>query len=64
MAKKKKDQVILTVGSKVKDFASELGFRSAGDFNAALSDRVEGLITDAADRCKANQRSTLKATDL
>ncbi len=53
---------LLVVKAKVKEFAK--GMNVAGDFAEALSDKVAGLIKDAAQRAKDNGRATVKARDL
>ena len=53
---------LLVVKAKVKEFAK--GMNVAGDFAEALSEKVAGLIKDAAQRAKDNGRATVKARDL
>ena len=53
---------LLVVRSKIKDVAK--GMNVSGDFAEALSDKVAGLIKDAAQRAKDNGRATVKARDL
>tara|TARA_Y100000310_G_scaffold344771_1_gene459375 strand:+ start:3659 stop:3829 length:171 start_codon:yes stop_codon:yes gene_type:complete len=53
---------LLVVRSKIKDAAQ--GMNVAGDLAEALSDKVKGLIGEAARRAKENGRATIKARDL
>lgn len=53
---------LVVVRSKVKDFAE--GMNVAGNFADALSEKVVGLIKEAAKRAKENGRKTLKPCDL
>jgi histone H3/H4 len=53
---------MLVVKSKIKDFATDLNV--AGDFAEALDKRIETLILEACNRCKANGRKTIQARDL
>ncbi|MDD5253541.1 MAG: DUF1931 domain-containing protein [Candidatus Nanoarchaeia archaeon] len=53
---------LLVVRSKIKDAAK--GMNVAGDFADELSKEVEVIIKKAAERAKANGRSTVKARDL
>lgn len=61
---KKKEVVILTVGSKVKEHIAAKGLRSAGDLNAAISEHVVNLLDNAVIRAEANKRGTVKPCDL
>ena len=55
---------ILVVGSKVKAFIKSKGCHTSSDAIEALSKEVEGMLSDAVARCKANKRSTIKPQDL
>ena len=54
---------ILIVQSKVKEVIKKQGCNTASDAVDAMSKQVEGMIKKAIDRCKANGRKTVKATD-
>ncbi|MEA3254413.1 MAG: DUF1931 domain-containing protein [Candidatus Altiarchaeota archaeon] len=53
---------LLVVKSKIKDYVGDMNV--SGDFAGALSEKIEGLIRDAAERAKANGRKTVQARDL
>ncbi len=53
---------LLVVRSKIKEYAK--GMNVSGDFAEALSKEVEKLVARAAERAKANNRSTVKPRDL
>ena len=53
----------LVVKSKVKELAARKGLRFSAEAYDALSNRVDGMITDAAQRAKSNGRKTIKAAD-
>jgi len=53
---------MLVVKSKIKEFASEVNV--SGDFAEALDKKVEALILEACERCKANGRKTVQSRDL
>ncbi len=58
---------LLVVQSKVKETAKKVGgkdLRFSGDAVKALSDKVVGILKDAAVRAKANGRKTVKPQDL
>jgi hypothetical protein len=61
MAKKKES---LIVASKVKAYVKSKGMMTASDSLEAISDRVYCMLDKAAERTKANRRSTLKPQDL
>ena len=50
--------------TKVKEYLAELGYRMSGDLIPALAEEVFGLLNKAATRCNANDRTTVRATDL
>ena len=52
----------LIVKSKVKEFVGDMSV--GADFYDALNGEVEVLIKKAKQRCKDNNRSTLKARDV
>jgi hypothetical protein len=58
------EQEILVVGSKVKAFVSGQGLRSDGELIAAVSAKVEQLLTEAVARAKTNGRQTVRPGDL
>jgi hypothetical protein len=61
MAKKKES---LIVASKVKAYIKGKGMMTSADALEAISDRVYCMLDKAAERTKANRRSTLKPQDL
>jgi hypothetical protein len=61
MAKKKES---LIVASKVKAYIKSKKMMTSSDALAALSDAVYCMLDKAADRTKANRRSTVKPQDL
>lgn len=54
--------VDLIVKSKIKEAVP--GLNVAGEVAAALNNKVEELLKEAAERAKANGRRTLQARDL
>lgn len=70
MAKKKakkkavKEQVILVIASKCKEYLAEKDMRCGGEVPAALSERVAQLLEDAAFRAQENKRGTVQAKDI
>jgi hypothetical protein len=64
MAKASKPKEIVVVGSKIKEVIKEAGLRSDGELVQAVSDRVHELLNDAINRCKGNNRSTVRPYDL
>lgn len=63
MAKKQVKEVIM-IGSKTRDAIKAHDCNMAGDFVGALSERAHELIEDAVARAKANNRKTVRASDL
>jgi len=61
MAKKKES---LIVASKVKAYIKSKKMMTSSDALAALNDAVYCMLDKAADRTKANRRSTVKPQDL
>jgi hypothetical protein len=62
--KNKAPKEILVVGSKVKDVIRDAGLRSDGELIQAVSDKVHELLGAAIERCKSNNRSTVRPHDL
>lgn len=58
------DKEILVIGSKVKNYIREKGLKSSGDLVEAISAKVHALLDDAAERAKANKRSTVRPCDM
>ena len=61
MAKKRES---LVVASKVKAYIKSKKMMTASDSLEALSEKVYCLLDKAAERTKANRRSTVKPQDL
>jgi hypothetical protein len=61
MAKKKES---LVVASKIKAYIKGKGMMTSSDALEAISDRVYCMLDKAAERTKANRRSTVKPQDL
>jgi len=55
---------MFVVGSKVKGFIKEKGVHTSGDFVEGLSKKVEAMLTEAVERCKANKRGTVRPHDV
>lgn len=55
---------VLVVASKVRDYLKSKGVKVSGDLIDALNKRVTKLLDEAADRTKANKRSTVKPQDV
>ncbi len=55
---------MLVVKSKVRDYAKKRKMSFGGDAADALSKEVAKLIDRAAERAKANRRSTVKGRDI
>jgi histone H3/H4 len=60
----KKETPMMVVQSKMKEHLQGLEMRSSGDVATALNEKVADLLSNAAARCKANGRSTVRASDL
>ena len=58
------EKVSLVVGSKVREMIKSKGCMMSGELIDALNGKVACMLGAAADRCKANRRSTVKAQDL
>jgi len=52
------------VGARVKEYWSGKELRCAGDTLDVLNKKIEAILADAAVRCKANGRMTVKPEDL
>jgi hypothetical protein len=61
MAKKRES---LIVASKVKAYIKSKKMMSSSELLEALSDKVYCMLDVAAERTKANRRSTVRAQDL
>jgi len=59
---KQRDSLI--VASKVKAYIKSKKMMTSSDALEAISNKVYGLLDDAAARTKANRRSTVKPQDL
>ncbi len=57
-------QDMMVVGSKVKAYIKEKGGMTSSELLEALSMKMQKMLDEAVDRCKANKRSTVKACDL
>ncbi len=64
MARTHKPREIVIVGSKVKEVIKEAGLRSDGELVHAVSEKVHELLADAIERCRKNNRSTVRPHDL
>jgi histone H3/H4 len=61
---KKKETPVLVVQSKVKEYLSGQGVRTSGELIESLNQSVAVILDAAAQRCKGNNRQTVKANDL
>lgn len=55
---------MLVVKSKVREYAKKKKLNLGGDAAEALSREVVRLVDRAAERAKANRRSTIKGRDI
>jgi len=55
---------MMVVASKVKAYIKGKGCMTSGDALEALNGKVACLLDEAAERTKANKRSTVKPQDL
>jgi hypothetical protein len=55
---------LLVVRSKVRDIAKKKKMNLGGDAADALSKEVSRLVERAAERAKANRRTTIKGRDI
>lgn len=60
----KKTREMLVVASKVKGYIKSKKMMTSSDALGALNDKIYCLLDAAADRTKANRRSTVKPQDL
>jgi len=60
----KNREVVLIVGSKVKDVVRDAGLQSSGELVEAVSNKVYDLVEAACGRAKENGRKTVRAHDL
>jgi len=51
---------LLLVQSKVKDYARKLGLKIGPEGLGAISDKLESIIKDAAERAKLDGKGTIK----
>ena len=58
-----KEVEMLLVGSKTKEALKSTGLNVSGEALEKLNEKVHALVKDAQDRCVANGRKTVKATD-
>lgn len=56
--------VVLVVGSKIKDVVRDMGCQSSGELVQAVSDKVYDLVKAACSRAQENGRKTVRAHDL
>ncbi|MHA1769471.1 MAG: DUF1931 domain-containing protein [Candidatus Thorarchaeota archaeon] len=63
MAKDKKPKHTYFVKKAIQDFAKENKMMVGSDAYDAFNMAIHQVLTDAAGRCKANKRKTLKAYD-
>ena len=61
MAKKKES---LVVASKIKAYIKSKKMMTSSDAIGAINDRLYCMLDEAAERTKANRRSTVKPQDL
>lgn len=61
MAKKEAD--MLLVGSKTKEALKSSGLNVSSDALDKLNERVHAMVKDAQERCSANGRKTVRASD-
>lgn len=59
-----KNREPLVVASKVKSYIRSKKMMTSSDALGAISDKVYALLDAAAERTKANKRSTVKPQDL
>jgi len=64
MAKQQAPKEPLTVASKIKDVLRDAGMRVDGDLVTAISDKVHEMLARAVERCKGNNRNTVRPIDL
>ena len=57
------EKEMLLIGSKTKDALKSSGLNVAGDALEKLNERVHVLVKEAQERCVANGRKTVRASD-
>ena len=62
--KSKKNKEVLVVASKVKAYVRDRGMNTSGDAISCISEKVYGILDEAATRTLANGRKTLKPQDV
>ena len=62
--KSKKSKDVLVVASKVKAYVRDRGMNTSGEAISCLSEKVYGILDEAAARTSANGRKTLKPQDV
>ena len=60
----KNREIVLVVGSKVKDVVKDQGLQSSGELVEAVSNKVYELLEAACARASENGRKTVRAYDL
>ena len=55
---------LLVVNSKVRETVKKLNVNISSDFTEALSKHTEEVIKKAVNRCKGNNRKTVRGFDL
>lgn len=55
---------VLVVASKVRNHLKSKDVKMSGELIGALNTAVKKMLDDAAARCKANKRSTVKPQDV
>lgn len=63
MSENNKD-VVLVVGSKIKDVVREHDLQSSGELVEAVSKKVHEMLAAACNRAKDNGRKTVRSYDL
>jgi len=58
------DKEVMVVASKVKAYIKNKNMMTSSDAITTLSDKVCAILDEAAERAKANKRSTVKPQDL
>jgi hypothetical protein len=59
-----KERESLVVASKIKAYIKSKKMMTSSDALGAISNKVYCMLDAAAERCKANRRSTVKPQDL
>ena len=58
------EKEMLLVSSKTKEALKSTGLNVSGEALEKLNERVYAIVKDAQDRCVANGRKTVKASDI